>query len=160
MLNGVSGTHNKAFSVVAVRVSNPDRSPFESIAETQPQLQPALLRLSAMISQYFTAAPYFHEATRNIWPTAPRRLIRVRLQLDLANIFGYGADIVEGDRDGLELVAGILVDRQLELVGRGRNQDAMIEFTIGIHGDRCRTGGTAAAATGPLQQVSVTPEMG
>jgi len=25
----------------------------ESIAETQPQLQPALLRLSAMISQYF-----------------------------------------------------------------------------------------------------------
>ena len=28
--------------------------PLESIAETQPQLQPALLRLSAMISQYFT----------------------------------------------------------------------------------------------------------
>ena len=26
--------------------------PLESIAETQPQLQPALLRLSAMISQY------------------------------------------------------------------------------------------------------------
>ena len=29
-------------------VSNPDRSPLESTAETQPQLQPALLRLSAM----------------------------------------------------------------------------------------------------------------
>jgi hypothetical protein len=29
--------------------------PLESIAETQPQLQRALLRLSAMISQYFTA---------------------------------------------------------------------------------------------------------
>jgi hypothetical protein len=28
--------------------------PLESIAETQPQLNPALLRLSAMISQYFT----------------------------------------------------------------------------------------------------------
>jgi hypothetical protein len=28
----------------------------ESTAETQPQLQPVLLRLSAMISQYFTAA--------------------------------------------------------------------------------------------------------
>ena len=28
--------------------------PLESIAETQPQLQPAFLRLSAMISQYFT----------------------------------------------------------------------------------------------------------
>jgi hypothetical protein len=27
--------------------------PLESIAETQPQLQPALLRLSAIISQYF-----------------------------------------------------------------------------------------------------------
>jgi hypothetical protein len=33
--------------------------PLESIADTQPQLQPALLRLSAMISQYFilTDAP-------------------------------------------------------------------------------------------------------
>jgi hypothetical protein len=30
--------------------------PLESIAETQPQLQPPLLRLSAMICQYFTAA--------------------------------------------------------------------------------------------------------
>ena len=30
----------------------------ESIAETQPQLHPALLRLSAMISQYFTS--FFH----------------------------------------------------------------------------------------------------
>jgi len=28
--------------------------PLESIAETQPQLQPAALSLSAMISQYFT----------------------------------------------------------------------------------------------------------
>ena len=28
--------------------------PLESIAETQPQLQPVLLGLSAMISQYFT----------------------------------------------------------------------------------------------------------
>jgi hypothetical protein len=30
--------------------------PSESMAETQPQLQPAWLSLSAMISQYFTAA--------------------------------------------------------------------------------------------------------
>jgi hypothetical protein len=29
--------------------------PLQSTPETQPQLQPALLRLSAMISQYFTA---------------------------------------------------------------------------------------------------------
>jgi hypothetical protein len=28
--------------------------PLESIADTQPQLKPALLRLSAMVSQYFT----------------------------------------------------------------------------------------------------------
>ena len=31
--------------------------PLESIAETQPQLQPALLRLSAMICQFFTRFP-------------------------------------------------------------------------------------------------------
>ena len=31
--------------------------PLESIAETQPQLQPALLSLSAMISQYFIQSP-------------------------------------------------------------------------------------------------------
>jgi hypothetical protein len=40
--------HNETLSVVAMRVSNPDRSPLESIAATQPQLQSALLRLSAM----------------------------------------------------------------------------------------------------------------
>jgi len=37
-----------AFAIQIVR-------PFESIAEMQPQLQPALLRLSAIISQYFTS---------------------------------------------------------------------------------------------------------
>ena len=35
-------------SVTAIQIVRP----LESIAETQPQLQPALLRLSAMISQY------------------------------------------------------------------------------------------------------------
>jgi hypothetical protein len=50
------GMHNKAPSVVAMRVNNPDRSPSESSADTQPQLQPALLRFSMMISQYFTVA--------------------------------------------------------------------------------------------------------
>jgi len=44
-------THNETLCVVAMRVCNPDRSPLESIAETQRQLQPALLRLSAVISQ-------------------------------------------------------------------------------------------------------------
>ena len=47
------GVHDKTLSVVAMCVDNPDCSPFGSIAETQPKLQPALLRLSAMISQYF-----------------------------------------------------------------------------------------------------------
>ena len=37
-----------------MRVNNPDRSPVGSIAETQPQLQRRLLRLSAIISQSFT----------------------------------------------------------------------------------------------------------
>jgi hypothetical protein len=43
---------DETFSV-AMCVCNPDRSSLVSIVETQPQLQPALLRLSAMISQYF-----------------------------------------------------------------------------------------------------------
>ena len=43
-------------SVAAMCVCNPDRvRPLGSIADRQPQLQPALLRLWAMISQYFTA---------------------------------------------------------------------------------------------------------
>jgi hypothetical protein len=42
--------------------------PSESTAETQPQLQPALLRLSAMISQYFTAA-----FPRRVFGSADRR---------------------------------------------------------------------------------------
>jgi hypothetical protein len=45
---------NCAADFVAVCVRNEDRSPRENPRlETQPQLQPALLRLSAMISQYF-----------------------------------------------------------------------------------------------------------
>ena len=36
-------------------VSNPDCLPVASIPDTQPQLDPALLRLSAIISQYFHA---------------------------------------------------------------------------------------------------------
>jgi len=53
--------HNETLSVAAVRVSNPDCSPLsESMAETEPQLQLALLRLSATISQYrFTLAGAF-----------------------------------------------------------------------------------------------------
>jgi hypothetical protein len=46
--------HNKAFSVVAMRVSNQIVRPLESTVATQPQFEPALLRLSAMISQYLT----------------------------------------------------------------------------------------------------------
>jgi hypothetical protein len=52
-------THHKTLSV-AMRVNNPDRSPVTFRADTHPKLNPALLRLSAMISQYFigTAAVY------------------------------------------------------------------------------------------------------
>jgi hypothetical protein len=38
--------HNEALSVIPVRICNPIVRPLESIAETQPQLHPALLRLS------------------------------------------------------------------------------------------------------------------
>jgi hypothetical protein len=38
-----------------MRVCNPESfGPLEAIADTQPQLQPALLRLSSMISQCFS----------------------------------------------------------------------------------------------------------
>ena len=45
--------------------------PLESIAETQPQLQPALLRLSAMISQYFTAAFCSMRRAVRLWLVFP-----------------------------------------------------------------------------------------
>jgi hypothetical protein len=45
------GTHDETLSV-AVSVHNPDGSPSESMAETQPKLHPALWTLSAMISQF------------------------------------------------------------------------------------------------------------
>src|SRR6266550_6608682 len=41
--------------IIAMRVCSEDRPPLESTVATQPQLQPALSRLSAMISQYFTS---------------------------------------------------------------------------------------------------------
>src|SRR4051812_16169698 len=44
--------HNETFSLPTC-VCNPDRCPAESLAATYPQLNPALLRLSAMLSQYF-----------------------------------------------------------------------------------------------------------
>jgi hypothetical protein len=52
---------HKTLSVVAVRAAIQIVRPLESIADRQPQLQPALLRLSAMISQYFTPGfcPFF-----------------------------------------------------------------------------------------------------
>jgi hypothetical protein len=40
--------HNETLPIIAMRISNKDYLPLESIVETQPQLQPALLRLSAM----------------------------------------------------------------------------------------------------------------
>jgi hypothetical protein len=46
--------HNDTLSVVAIVSAIQIVRPLESIADTQPQLQPALLRLSAIISHYFT----------------------------------------------------------------------------------------------------------
>jgi len=42
-------THNETLSIVETSVCNPNVRPLESTAETQPQLHPALLRLSAII---------------------------------------------------------------------------------------------------------------
>src|SRR4029453_2662354 len=49
------GAHDDSLSVVAVRVRNEDVLPSQSTVATQPQLQPALLRLSAMIYGLFSA---------------------------------------------------------------------------------------------------------
>src|SRR5262249_32578932 len=61
--------HNKHFPssrrASAIQIVRPSRSS----ADTQPQLHPALLRLSAMISQYFTGdSAYFvlHTARTNV----------------------------------------------------------------------------------------------
>jgi hypothetical protein len=49
-------THNETLSIAAVRINNPDRSPF-GIKSGDPAPTPTgLLRLSAMISEYFTRA--------------------------------------------------------------------------------------------------------
>ena len=47
--------------------------PQQSIAETTPQLNPALLRLSAMTSQYFTAASYSTRRASQPLPYFPGR---------------------------------------------------------------------------------------
>jgi hypothetical protein len=47
-------THNETLFFTTMRVSNPDRPRLTHPKLTQPQVHPALLRLSAMISQYFT----------------------------------------------------------------------------------------------------------
>jgi hypothetical protein len=46
--------------IIAMRISNEDGSPLQSTPERQPQLQPALLRLSAMIPQYFNDRDRHH----------------------------------------------------------------------------------------------------
>jgi len=47
-------THNVTLSVAAMRVSNPDCSPLGINGGNEHKLQLRFLRLSAMISQYFT----------------------------------------------------------------------------------------------------------
>jgi hypothetical protein len=47
-------THNEALTVATTPSATKIVRPLESKAETQPHIQPALLRLSAMIFQYFT----------------------------------------------------------------------------------------------------------
>src|SRR5258708_6254536 len=49
-------THNETLSVVAMCISNPYYSLLAGHCQTQPQLQPDALSLSAIISQYFINA--------------------------------------------------------------------------------------------------------
>src|SRR5438874_1143133 len=53
--------------------------PLESKADSQPQLQPALLRLSAMISQYFTHPKALNNSLAPARIDTPRRQRRPRV---------------------------------------------------------------------------------
>jgi hypothetical protein len=59
-------THNEPLIVVAMWSATKIVRPSRSAVETQPQLQPALVRLSAMISQYLTRRllPRFRNRSR------------------------------------------------------------------------------------------------
>ena len=53
------GAHYETLRRRDVRLQSTTVRPLQSIAETQLELQPALLRLSAITSQYLTAIAYY-----------------------------------------------------------------------------------------------------
>jgi hypothetical protein len=67
----VIGANDESLSVVAVCVATKIVRPLESIVATQPQLQPARLRLSAMISPYFTVAICSMRRAVRLWLVFP-----------------------------------------------------------------------------------------
>ena len=74
--------HNEAPSVVAMCLRNPDCSPARIHAEMQPQLHPALLRLSAMIFRDFARTK--SDARFGFCP----KLIAPETDLNLARVVG------------------------------------------------------------------------
>jgi len=76
--------YNETPSVVAMRVNDPDRSRLESIAETQPQLQPAL---SEIVGDYF---PVFqrHRSLLIIQDGFPCRFVHFKLSAQFLEACG------------------------------------------------------------------------
>jgi hypothetical protein len=71
--------HNETLSVVAVRISKNIVCPLESTVETQPQLQPALLRLSPMIPNTSFSQPILQlfavwRQIRSLWMKSKKKL--------------------------------------------------------------------------------------
>jgi len=75
-----------AFRRRDVRLQSRSFAPLESIADTQPQLQPASLRLSAMISQYFTALILIQRSAPRTFTKSVRARIDAALVLEQMRI--------------------------------------------------------------------------
>src|SRR5439155_2782801 len=61
---------------LAMGINDPDCAPLSSRAETQPKLNPALLRLSAMISQYFMRVQELVARAIGVFPTPYTAMMR------------------------------------------------------------------------------------
>jgi len=60
----VISVHNEALTIAAMCIRNKDGSPLAIDSCDTAQLHPALLRLSALISQYFTGAATFSDYSK------------------------------------------------------------------------------------------------
>ena len=101
------GANDESLSVVAVCVATKIVRPLESIVATQPQLQPARLRLSAMISPYFTVAICpMRRAVDSRKSRADKQLVQV------ASVCGGDDCVISPNRAAAECTPPPCVDRE------------------------------------------------